>query len=139
MPITVPEAFKTLTSYIKRAEELDKNPSSADYRVVSYFCKKYALEQAMATKINSSEANTFFSTLLITLEKEKPNLGVSMDEAPIVCENFAFSVFSKADEEDRQGQSTKTTAKMFYSAASFYDILEQFGELSNEVVIACQC
>jgi hypothetical protein len=41
MVITIPESLKIVTSYIRRGEELEKDTSSADYRVVSYYCKKF--------------------------------------------------------------------------------------------------
>jgi vacuolar protein sorting-associated protein VTA1 len=93
-----------------------------------------ALEQAIKLKVNDPEATKFITTVLLSLEREKPSLGVTADQAPVVCENFAFSVFNRADEEDRNGMASKTTAKIFYSAATFFDILEQFGELDNEVM-----
>lgn len=135
MPMNVPDSLKPLVQYIKRAEELDKDPSKQEYRVVSYYCKKYALEQAVKMKLNTPDVNQFITSILTELEREKPKLGITVDQAPIICENFAFSVFSRADDEDRQGLASKLTAKMFYSAASFYDILEQFGEIDNEVLI----
>lgn len=51
----------------------------------------------------------------------------------MICERFAFRVFAIADEEDRAGEATKETARTFNAAATFFDILEQFGELSEEV------
>ena len=72
-------------------------------------------------------------SILTSLEKEKTKLGVSADTGAAICENFAFSVFNRGDEEDRAGLASKSTAKVFYSASSFFDILEQFGPLSNDV------
>lgn len=33
----------------------------------------------------------------------------------VVCETFALTVFSKADEEDRNGSANKETARLFYN------------------------
>jgi len=56
----------------------------------------------------------------------------SKEEAYTVCHSFAMKVFDKADKEDRGGAEGgsvgKRTAKMFYVAASFLDVLKQFGE-----------
>lgn len=64
----------------------------------------------------------------------------------MMCENFALSVFDMADQEDRAGMANKETARVFYNgtdqyhshfmlilASSFFDILEQFGDLDEEV------
>jgi len=45
----------------------------------------------------------------------------------------ATGIFTKADEEDRAGFSDKNTARTFYMAACFFDVLLQFGELESEV------
>ena len=133
MVLTIPESLKSVTAYIRRAEELEKDTSSSDYKIVAYFCKKYAVEAVVKLKVSSPEVNTFLSTLLSSLEKDKPGLGVNNEQALLIIESFANSVFSRADDEDRRGQSTKITAKVFYSAATFFEILEQFGELSPDV------
>jgi len=38
-----------------------------------------------------------------------------------------------ADDEDRTGKATKTTAHNFLAASQFFDVLAQFGEISNEI------
>jgi hypothetical protein len=45
------------------------------------------------------------------------------------------TVFMRADEEDKAGNASKTTAKIFYSAGTFFDILDQFGPVDEEVGI----
>jgi len=56
----------------------------------------------------------------------------SKEEAYTVCRGFAMKVFDKADGEDQRGAEGGTvgkgTAKTFYVAASFLDVLKQFGE-----------
>jgi hypothetical protein len=52
-----------------------------------------------------------------------------------VCENFAFSIFMEAEEEDRSGNITGATAKQFYAAALMFEVCEQFGELDAEVCV----
>ena len=41
-------------------------------------------------------------------------------------------MFDKADSEDRAGAATKVTAKSFYAAGTFYEILQQFHEEGAE-------
>jgi hypothetical protein len=33
----------------------------------------------------------------------------------MMCENFALSIFERADEEDRAGMANKETARIFYN------------------------
>jgi hypothetical protein len=72
-----------------------------------------------------------------------------MIQIQVVCESYAVTVFSKADEEDRDGYANKETARQFYNgidprkyimlrllicvASTFFDILDQFGDVDDEV------
>jgi vacuolar protein sorting-associated protein VTA1 len=49
------------------------------------------------------------------------------------CEAFALEVFNKADEEDRAGLADKDTARTFFAAGVFFDILSQFEEVSKDI------
>ena len=129
----IPEKLKPLTAFIRRAEELDKDTANPDAQIIAYFCRKYAMEKGMKMKLNTPEINTFLFNLMDNLEKSKQTLNVSDEAGAVTCENYAHSVFSKYDEEDRAGNATKMTAKGFYTASTFFDILEQFGELDSEV------
>ena len=129
----IPEKLKALTAFIRRAEELDKDTANPDAQVIAYFCRKYAMEKGMKMKLNAPEINAFLFNLMDNLEKSKQTLNVSDGAGAITCENYAHSIFSKYDEEDRAGNATKMTAKGFYTASTFFDILEQFGELDSEV------
>eukprot|EP01035_Chromulina_nebulosa_P019473 gene19473-25355_t len=70
---------------------------------------------------------------MVLLEKEKLSITTTKEQNAITCENFAHSVFNRADDEDRNSIPTKVTAKIYYSAITFFEILEQFGELDNEI------
>ena len=129
----IPEKLKPLTAFIRRAEELDKDTANPDAQIIAYFCRKYAMEKGIKMKLNAPEINTFLFSLMDNLEKSKQTLIVSEETGAVTCENYAHSVFSKYDEEDRAGNATKMTAKGFYTASTFFDILEQFGELDAEV------
>lgn len=48
-------------------------------------------------------------------------------------DNFALKVFYAADNEDRAGRASRTTAKSFLAAANFFELLSIFGEISEEV------
>jgi len=138
MTLTVPPSLKNVKGYIKRAEELDTDTQNPDSKVIAYFCRSYAIDKAMGLRssANATEVNTFLFCLMDILEKEKAELGTraSKDQGEMICENFSLTVFQQADNEDRAGLATKNTAKNFYAASLFFDILEQFGELSSEIV-----
>lgn len=129
----VPDSLKSITQYIKRAEELEKDVSNPDSKVMAYFCYKFAAEKAMLQK--SAAIMPFLLTLMDKLEKQNKDLNISNDKGSIICESFALSVFERAAGEDQAGASTKSTAKLFYAAGTFFDALEQFGPLSEDVCV----
>lgn len=131
MPLAIPPEFKAISPYIKRSEELENGDLDSKY--VSYYCLLFALEKAM--KVDAVD-KTFLYGLFEKAEKSKVAFGISTieDEKATICENFAMSVFQKADDEDRVAVATMKTAKTFYAAATFFDILEQFGALDEEVM-----
>jgi len=68
------------------------------------------------------------------LSKIKKKLGtIDEEDSKLQIEGFALKIFSKADNEDRAGNATKTTAQAFYASAIFLDVLKQFGELVPEL------
>lgn len=56
----------------------------------------------------------------------------SKSEHWAICRKMADRVFDKADGEDRSGMADKDTAKTFYAAGTFYEILQQFYEGKND-------
>ena len=131
-PMVIPAQLKPLTSFIRRAEELDRDTMNPDASVIAFYCRKYAMEKGIQMKLSGPEINAFLFSLMDTLETCKQTLQVNDDTGSITCENFAHSIFLKADDEDRSGNATKDTAKGFYTASTLFDILEQFGELDAE-------
>jgi vacuolar protein sorting-associated protein VTA1 len=126
--LAVPPELKKIAPYIRRAEELDKDKSSAESRLVSYYLRQYAVHLGIPlAKSSSAAAKTCLGHILGALEAEKAAMdNFTKDEAAFLCRKFANKVFDKADEEDRMGIANKETAKTFYAAASFLTILEQF-------------
>ncbi len=84
-------------------------------------------------KLTDTESRTFLLSMLDSLESEKKAINMPPSDRQLICERFAFHVFGIADNEDRAGVASKETARTFNAAATFFDILEQFGELSSEV------
>lgn len=137
MAAEIPPSLKLITSAIRRAEELDKD-SNPEAKIVAYYCRYYAVSKG--SKLCSVPAVPAETKFLIDemgkLEKFKastPDLNQELGAS--VCKSYAMNVFQKADDEDRMGMADKGTAKLFYAAGTFFDIMEQFGELPSEVCI----
>jgi len=126
MPLSIPPELKKVTPYVRRAEELDKDKSNAESRLVAYYCRQYAVHTGIGLA-TSVAGKTCLGELLSALEAEKNAMNsFTRDEAKFLCRKFADKIFDKADLEDRTDAATKGTAKTFYAAASFLDILNQF-------------
>jgi vacuolar protein sorting-associated protein VTA1 len=122
----VPASLKSIKKYLEQGKTVD-NP------VVAYHCRLWALQQAMNMRSKlPKEDMGFIMTLMDEVEKEKG--GLDLDDASMQCENYAQDLFTKADDADRNGQSTLPTAKVFLAAAQIYEVCEQFGELPTDVV-----
>jgi vacuolar protein sorting-associated protein VTA1 len=134
MPLAIPPELKKISPFVRRAEELDRDKTSAESRLVSYYCRQYAVHTGIPLASSSPAAKTCLGGLLAALETEKPAMdNFTRDEAAFLCRKFAMTVFEKADQEDRQGGTNyKNTAKTFYAAASFLQILEQFEQTGSE-------
>jgi len=132
---TIPPVLKPITSYIRRAEELDRDTSRPESVLVAYFCRSYAMELGIPLVQASRDqgATAFLNALIQQLEAAKKGLpAFTQEEGQTLMTEFAHAVFARADEEDRAGLADKGTARTFYAAANFYDALAQFGDLAPE-------
>jgi len=131
-PLDIPPELKKITTYIRRAEELDKGEKSPEKRIVSFYCRQYAVSVGLPFARSSSQAvKVCLSTVLNHLEKEKPAIStISRKEAESLIRNFANQAFSVADNEDRSGCASRSTARTFFSASCYFEILQQF--ITNE-------
>ena len=133
MPLAIPPELKKIVPFVRRAEELDNDTSSPESRLVAYYCRQYAVHTGIPLSAESSAAKTCLGQLLEGLEAEKSKMdNFTKEEAGFLCRQFAGKIFDKADAEDRQGKAGKGTARTFYAAASFLEILDQFGEDHEE-------
>ncbi|XAR56740.1 hypothetical protein NMG60_11037325 [Bertholletia excelsa] len=123
------EPAKLLLPYLQRADELQKHEP-----LVAYYCRLYAMERGL--KIPQSErtktTNSILISLMNQLEKDKKSLKLGPDDH-LHLEGFALNVFAKADKQDRAGRADLSTAKTFYAASIFFEILNQFGELQPDL------
>lgn len=131
---TLPPSLKKISVFLKRAEELDRDKSNPESRVVAYNCRQYAVltgiplvSSASKDDDNGAAAKASLAKLLTALEKEKQAMSVfSKNDHWKICRKVADRVFEKADSEDRGGVANKVTARSFYAAGTFYEILQQF-------------
>ncbi|CAK9165488.1 unnamed protein product [Ilex paraguariensis] len=123
------EPAKLLLPYLQRADELQKHEP-----LVAYYCRVYAMERGL--KIPQSERTKTTNSLLISLmnqlEKDKKSLKLGPDDH-FHLEGFGLNVFAKADKQDRAGRADLNTAKTFYAASIFFEILNQFGVLQPDL------
>ena len=121
---------KALTPFLQRADEM----SRADPKV-AYYCRMYAVEEGMRATERSSELSKLLGELLEQLETTKAAAGLAetREEDELYLENFALKLFAKADKADRAGSRDARTAKLFYVASVFIEILNQFGPIDEDV------
>mmetsp|Transcript_18815 Transcript_18815/g.35087 ORF Transcript_18815/g.35087 Transcript_18815/m.35087 type:complete len:332 (-) Transcript_18815:166-1161(-) len=134
MPLAIPPELKPITAYIRRAEELDADKSDPAHQRIAYYCRSHAMGKAMNLGVSGDSVNTFLMTLMQDLETAKATMSVPKEEAKALCEGYAVSIFHKADDEDRgDSNNYREIARTFYNSSTFFDILEQFGELDEEI------
>lgn len=132
MPLSIPAELKKITPYIRRAEELDRDKTNAESRLVAYYCRQFAVHTGIALA-QSDDAKKCLGEILGALEGEKEAMdSFTRDEAKFLCASFAGKIFEKADTDDRRGKATRDTAKTFYAAASFLGMLQQFYQDDDE-------
>lgn len=126
MALTIPPELKKITPYVRRAEELDRDQGNPESRLVAYYCRQFAVHTGIPLA-TSPAGKLCLGELLGVLEGEKEAMdSFTRDESKFLCEKFAEKIFDKADTEDRSGEANRNTARTFYAAASFLEILQQF-------------
>lgn len=123
------EPAKLLLPYLQRADELQKHEP-----LVAYYCRLYAMERGLKIPQNerTKTTNALLVSLMNQLEKDKKCLKLGPEDN-LHLEGFALNLFAKADKQDRAGRADLNTAKTFYAASIFFEILNQFGELPPDL------
>ncbi|CAE7210055.1 unnamed protein product [Rhizoctonia solani] len=131
MPLTqVPPELKPIAPFLQRADEMrTKDP------IISFWCEYYAVKKGLSLKLGSS-GRPFLANLMDSLEATKLALrsheSVTNEEvAYLYVENFADRIFVMADEEDRKGAASRSTAKKFLAAGQFFDLLSAFDNVKS--------
>lgn len=129
----VPPQLKQLQHYIKLANDYDKRD-----HVVSYWARLYTLQTALKIDRKSPEARALLTALMDYLENVKKEHAdddaiISEVAGQAQMENTAHKLFMWADGEDRAARFNKNVVKVFYTAGLIFDVIEVFGELTEEV------
>ncbi|KAG5651421.1 hypothetical protein H0H81_008705 [Sphagnurus paluster] len=119
-------ALKPASPYLQRAYELERQDP-----IMAYWCAYYAAQLGISLKVKDSASRNVLFALLDALESLKKEIGPeeAIDSEPVssaYVENFALRVFGMADNEDRAGSATRSTAKKFLAAANFLEVLQIF-------------
>ncbi|KAF9567013.1 DUF605-domain-containing protein, partial [Agrocybe pediades] len=122
----IPPDLKPIVPYLQRADELKTQDP-----VISYWCAYYAAQIGIGLKARSTAARDALFALLGNLERLKADIGhndaIDIESASSAyVENFALKIFANADNEDRSGRASRSTAKKFLAAANFLEVLKTF-------------
>jgi len=122
----LPPAFKTLAPILKQAALL-----RTQVPLMSYLCSIYALQLGLRLKGTDPANKSFLLNLMNRVEAERAQLQDKITQAgdmKAFATNFGLKVFGHADDEYRAGLATRETAKNFYAAAVFLNVLHQFDD-----------
>ena len=85
MPLSIPPELKKLTPFVRRAEELDKDKSSPESRLVAYYCRQYAVHTGIPLA-TSPPGKACLGGLLSHLEGEKAAIDNFTCQHDVSCE-----------------------------------------------------
>ncbi|EFJ44337.1 hypothetical protein VOLCADRAFT_118821 [Volvox carteri f. nagariensis] len=115
------EQKKAILPFMQRAQEIQQ----ADPKV-AYYCRMYAVDQALKLPQRAKEVTALLSATLNQLERDKAQIKLDPVADRIHCLGFALRIFDNADRVDRAGRATERTAVAYYAASVFVEILNQF-------------
>ncbi|XP_055528851.1 vacuolar protein sorting-associated protein VTA1 homolog [Wyeomyia smithii] len=129
----VPASLRAIGHYLKTAQEHDTRDA-----IVSYWCRLYALQLGLKINSQGPEERKFLVAIMDWLETMKKshadNESITNEvAAQAYLENYALKLFLYADKQDRASNFGKNVVKAFYTAGMVYDVLQTFGELTEEV------
>ncbi|KAK9686521.1 Vta1 C-terminal domain [Popillia japonica] len=131
----VPQDIKAISHFLKVADEHDQRNVT-----ISYWCRMYAVQSAM--KIIPGPKSPEVSQLLIAImdwlertKTEKKDVeGISNEMcAQAIIEEYAIKLFNYAESQDKEARFDKNMVKAFYTSGILFDILDQFGTLSEDI------
>lgn len=129
------EQKKAVVPFMQRAQELQQSQPK-----IAYYCRLYAVEQAMAFKNRAKEISGLVEAALTQMERDKKSGLVQLDNEndQYECESFAIKTFDKADRADRAGKHDSSTASWIastlYASSFFFEVLNHWNPLLPELV-----
>ncbi|XP_037933642.1 vacuolar protein sorting-associated protein VTA1 homolog [Teleopsis dalmanni] len=129
-----PPSLKQIQHFLKIAQEHDARDI-----IVAYWCRLYALQTGLNLSTQKPEETQLLLAVmdwLETVKKEHADNEAITNEvaAQAHMENYALKLFLYADKQDREGNFGKNVVKAFYSSGVLYDVLQTFGELTEEAI-----
>ncbi|KAI4465174.1 vacuolar protein sorting-associated protein vta1 [Holotrichia oblita] len=131
----VPHDIKAISHFLKVADEHDQRNVT-----VSYWCRMYAVQSAM--KIipgpKSQEVSQLLIAIMDWLERTKIEKKMNREYLNVVAVetyllNFSTKLFNKASSQDGAPHYRPNMVKSFYTSGILFDILDQFGTLSEDI------
>ena len=78
--------------------------------------------QGIGIQGRAPEITEVIRALMAKLEGDKKRVALNLNEDAAYCENFACTIFERADRVDRAGRADKNTAMTFYAASVFIEV-----------------
>lgn len=127
-----PPTLKQIQHYLKLAQEHDNRDI-----VVAYWARLYALQVGLKASKQLPDETKLLLAIMDWLEQTKKdhadNEAITNEVAAQAhLENYALKLFLFADKQDREANFGKNVVKAFYSSGVLYDVLQTFGELTEE-------
>jgi vacuolar protein sorting-associated protein VTA1 len=82
----IPPTFKSLLPFVRRADELERDSTRPESKLIAYYCRQYAMELGIKLRENDSsdEATNYLLSLMDRLEEDKAKLPTfSQDEGKV--------------------------------------------------------
>lgn len=129
-----PTSLKQIQHFLKIAQEHDTRDI-----VVSYWSRLYALQVGLKSSTQQPDETKLLLALMDWLESTKKqssdNEAITNEVAAQAhMENYALKLFLYADKQDRESNFGKNVVKAFYTCGVLYDVMQAFGELTEEAV-----
>jgi len=131
----VPNEVKHISHFLKVADEHEERNF-----VVSYWSRMYACQVAMKSVPGKKppEVTALLIAIMDWLEQAKKAHadldGITNETcAQALIEEYAIQLFKYADSQDQAENFGKNVVKAFYTAGILMDVLQQFGDLSEEI------
>lgn len=127
-----PPTLKGIAKYLARGREAELEGAL----VVAYYCNIYAVKMAVAHgQKGDQKAKQFMTGLLEKCEALRSMIEPDHDgEHYKEVEQYALNVFNSADADLHAGNASHATARKFFEAMCFLDVLQVFGGLSDRIV-----